>query len=56
MSAAITARRLSESVGQTTRSSRFCVAGVLPGVDPGLVVDRLGAVRFRLRPRKYSHR
>src|SRR4051794_10146363 len=50
MSASITARRLSEAVGQATRSAKFCFSGCLPVVDPGIEVDGLGVIRFPLRP------
>jgi hypothetical protein len=50
MSDSTTARRLSEAIGQATRSAKFCVAGCLPVVDPGIEVDGLGAIRLPLRP------
>src|SRR6516162_1856 len=50
MSASTTARRLSQAIGQATRSARFCVAGNLPVVDPGIEVDGLGAVKLPLKP------
>src|SRR5262249_46065613 len=50
MSASSTARRLAEAVGQATRCSRFCVAGCLPVVDPGIEVDGLGVIKFPLKP------
>src|SRR4051812_21878322 len=49
MNASTTARWLSEAIGQATRSARFCVAGSLPAVDPGIVVDGLGVVRLPLQ-------
>src|SRR5271165_6219587 len=52
MSASTTARRLSEAIGQATRSAKFCVAGSLPVVDPGLDVDGLGLIRFPLKQAK----
>lgn len=52
MSASTTARRLSEAISQATRSAKFCVAGCLPVVDPGIEVDGLGAIRLPLRPAK----
>src|SRR5690348_5854758 len=50
MPASITARWLSEAIGQATKSSRFCVAGCLPAIDPGLEVDGLGAIKLPLKP------
>lgn len=50
MSASTTARLLSEAIGQATRSSKFCVAGCLPVVDPGIEIDGLGAIRLPLKP------
>src|SRR5438445_13150066 len=49
MSASTTARWLSEAVSQATKSSKFCVAGCLPGVDPGLEVDGLGTIELPLK-------
>src|SRR5438552_12304087 len=49
MSASTTARRLSEAIGQATRSAKFCVAGCLPIVDPGIEVDGLGAIKLPLK-------
>lgn len=49
MSASTTARQLAEAVAQATKSSRFCVAGCLPGVDPGIEVDGLGAIAVPLK-------
>ncbi len=51
MSASITARSLSEAIGQATRTSKFCVAGSLPVVDPGIEVDGLGAIKLPLKRR-----
>lgn len=50
MSAAATARRLSEAVVQASRSAKFCTAGSLPASDPGLVVHGLGLLRWPLKP------
>src|SRR5260370_26904129 len=50
MSASTTARRLSEAIGQATRSAKFCVTGCLPVVDPGIEVDGLGAIKLPLKP------
>lgn len=41
---------LANAIGQATKSAKFCVDGVLPVVDPGLVVDGLGAIKFPLKP------
>jgi len=49
MSASITAHRLAETIGRATRSAKFCVAGCLPVVDPGIDVDGLGAIRLPLK-------
>lgn len=49
MSASTTGRRLAEAIGQATRSAKFCVAGCLPVVDPGIEVDDLGAVELPLK-------
>ena len=40
---------LAKAVGRATRSARFCVAGCLPTVDPGLEVEGVGAVKFPLK-------
>jgi hypothetical protein len=50
MSVSTTARRLAEAIGQAAKASKFCVAGCLPAVDPGIEVDGLGPIRFPLRP------
>src|SRR5437588_11886972 len=50
MSASTTADRLAEAIGQATRSAKFCIAGCLPVVDPGIDVDGVGAVRLPLKP------
>src|SRR5712671_4497666 len=50
MSASTTARRLAEAIGHATRSAKFCVAGCLPVVDPGIEVDGLGAIKLPLKP------
>jgi hypothetical protein len=49
MNALTTARRLSQAIGQATKSSKFCVAGYLPVVDPGLEIDGLGAIELPLK-------
>src|SRR6266567_3823627 len=49
MNASTTARRLSEAIGQATRSAKFCVAGCLPDVEPGIEVDGLGAIKLPLK-------
>jgi len=40
---------LSTAIGQATRSAKFCVAGCLPVVDPGIEVDGLGTVTLPLQ-------
>ncbi len=50
MNISTTARQLAKAIGQATRSSRFCVAGCLPVVDPGMEVDGLGVIKFPLKP------
>ncbi len=40
---------LVKAVSRATRSARFCVAGCLPAVDPGLEVEGVGAVKFPLK-------
>jgi hypothetical protein len=52
MSASTTARWLSEAISQATRSSKFCVAGCLSAIDPGIAVDGLGAIRLPLKRAK----
>lgn len=47
--ASTTASGLAEAVARATKSSRFYVAGCLPGVDPGLEVNGLGAVALPLK-------
>ena len=49
MNASTTARRLSEAIGQATRSAKFCVVGCLPDVEPGIEVDGLGAIKLPLK-------
>src|SRR5260370_1068953 len=49
MKASTTARWLSDAIGQATKSCKFCVAGCLPVVDPGIEVDGLGAVKLPLK-------
>ncbi len=49
MSEAKMTSRLAEAIGRVTRSAHFCVAGDLPAVDPGLVVDGMGAISFPLK-------
>lgn len=40
---------LAEAIGQAARSTKFCVAGRLPDVDPGIEVEGLGPVRIPLK-------
>src|SRR5437870_927819 len=49
MSASTTAGWLSEAISQATRSAKFCVAGCVPVVDPGIKVDGLGAIKLPLK-------
>lgn len=35
MNESATAQRLSKAIEQAARSAKFCVAGSLPGADPG---------------------
>lgn len=41
---------LEAAIGRANRSAKFCVSGCLPKVDPGLVVDEVGAVRLPAKP------
>ncbi len=49
MSDSSTIEWLAEAIGRATRTARFCVAGGLPDVDPGLEVDGLGRVQVPLK-------
>jgi len=49
MTTSTTANQLSQAIAQATRSSKFCVSGDLPIVDPGLVVDGFGPVEVPLK-------
>lgn len=42
---------LTNAVELATKSVKFCVLGNLPGVDPGLEVDGVGAIRPPLKPK-----
>lgn len=42
-------RRLAKEIVNATKLSRFCVAGCLPAVDPGIAIDGLGAVAIPLK-------
>ncbi len=44
-----TVQWLSDAIGQATRSAKFCVAGCLPAVDPGLEVEGLGPLAIPLK-------
>ena len=46
-----TVERLSKSIGQATRSAKFCVAGCLPAIDPGIEVEGLGAIVLPVKRR-----
>ena len=41
---------LARAIGEATKSSKFCVDGVLPVLDPGLEVDELGPITLPLKP------
>lgn len=43
---------LAQAIGQAAKAAQFCVSGVMPGVDPGLQVDGVGAIAFPLKPNK----
>ena len=49
MRASSTARRLSEAVRHASKSAKFCIAGCLPAVDPGIEVNGLGAIKLPLK-------
>jgi disulfide oxidoreductase YuzD len=40
---------LANAIGRATRSAKFCVAGGLPVVDPGIDVNGLGVIKFPLK-------
>src|SRR5437660_6389827 len=40
---------LSNAVGQATRSAKFCVAGCLPALDPGIEVEGMGRIKLPLK-------
>ena len=39
---------LTKAIRHATRSAKFCVAGCLPHVDPGIEIEGLGAVKLPL--------
>jgi len=41
---------VAEAIAKANIKAKFCVAGCLPSVDPGLEVDGLGALRFPMKP------
>jgi len=49
MTAAATVEWLSKAIGEATRAAKFCVAGSLSGVDPGLEIDGVGAISLPLK-------
>ncbi|HVX13657.1 MAG TPA: 2OG-Fe(II) oxygenase [Pirellulales bacterium] len=49
MSDSSTIEWLTNAIGRAIRSAKFCVAGCLPVVDPGLEVEELGPVDFPLK-------
>src|SRR5260370_10937031 len=44
-----TVERLATAIRQATRSAKFCVAGCLPGVAPGIEVEGLGTITLPLK-------
>ena len=42
---------LSKAIEQATRSTKFCVSGCLPVVDPGMEVEGLGTITLPLKPK-----
>jgi hypothetical protein len=49
MNDSTTVKRLSTAIGQAVKSTKFCVTGCLPGVDPGIEVEGLGAITLPLK-------
>ncbi len=49
MDKSTTVEWLSKAIEQATRSAKFCVFGCLPGVDPGIEVEGLGAITLPLK-------
>lgn len=41
---------LAKAIGQAAKSAKFCVAGTLPTVAPGLAVEGLGTIALPLKP------
>jgi hypothetical protein len=52
MSNSTTVEQLAKAIGKATRSARFCAAGVLPAIDPGIEVDGLGEMKLPLPAKK----
>ena len=42
---------LTKAIGQATKATKFCVAGRLPAVDPGLDIEGLGTLKLPLNPK-----
>jgi hypothetical protein len=45
-----TINQLLKAIGRANRSAKFCVAGCLPPVDPGIEVQGYGAAKLPLKP------
>lgn len=51
VSATVSVDWLSTAIAQSAKSAKYCVSGTIFGVDPGLVVEGLGAVKMPLSPK-----
>jgi hypothetical protein len=40
---------VSAAIGEAIKSAKFCVAGTLPDIDPGIEIEGLGAITFPLK-------
>src|SRR5437016_5801151 len=49
MNATTTAHWLSEAISQARRSAKFCVAGCMPVVNPGIEVNGRGSIELPLK-------
>ncbi len=49
MNDSTTVEFLTKAIGNATRSAKFCVAGCLPAIDPGIEVEGLGAIKLPLK-------
>src|SRR5438876_9434030 len=49
MDDATTAKWMSKAIGQATSSAKLCVVGCLPGADPIIDVEGLGAITLPLK-------